>query len=193
MKTKIVIALASWVLVGGSAMAQRHAPRGESPRREARQELGRSASGQRDFGRLRERFQRLRRARDFARSLEITPEQREQARDAARALSPEAAELRARARQILERARALKQSGDREGARQHLRAELRPLIEEAKSRGGEHARPLIGTLTPEQRERFSELARRHGRTFDDERAAEKLGRMLGSRRAGERFERLRQR
>lgn len=122
------------------------------------------------------------------RSLEVTTEQRELARQAARELAPRANELRPQARALLEKARALRRDGDREGARTVLRDELRPLLERAKPDAERAAAPIVRSLTPEQRAKLEAAAKRRGESFDERRFSHRLGLMLGSRRMQRRAE-----
>jgi hypothetical protein len=139
------------------------------------------APEQRRFGgeRLRER---VRDARRFVRSLDLTPEQREDLKAARRELAPIAKELRPEVREVLDGARELRRAGKRAEAREYLRQELRPLRDEARERGLPVTRPLIDQLTPEQRAKCEERARAHGREFDPERAAKRLGVFLSAKR-----------
>ena len=181
MKTKILLGLCGLLLVSGASVAvaeegSRKPPRGESTRPFHGVRHGARPDGH--HARLRESARRLRRAREFVRSLEITDTQRAQAREAAKALEPLADDLRPRAREILERARAFRSAGDREGARSLLRDELRPPLQGAKTRALPIVEPLIDSLSPAQRAKLEQAARAHGREFDEQRAARRLARVL---------------
>jgi len=188
MNTKLLLGLGSAVLVGmvavggaayASSSAQESAPRGARVERQERDGRG-----------LRQRFvKRMRQRREFVRSLEISEAQRESARAAARELAPLAETLRPQVSALLERARALRREGDREGARNVLKNELKPLLESAKPQTQRALAPLVASLTPEQRAKLEAAAQRRGRSFDEQRFAHRLGLRLSSRRAPERLER----
>lgn len=185
MNTKLLLGLGGAVLVGmlavggaayASSAAQEGAPAGA---RAERQERG--------GGGLRQRFlQRMRQRRDFVRSLDISEAQRESARAAARELAPLAEALRPQVKALLERARALRRDGDREGARNVLKNELKPLLDSLKPQTQRAVAPLVGSLTPEQRAKLEAAAQRRGRQFDEQRFAHRLGLALSSRHAQER-------
>lgn len=135
-------------------------------------------------GRRGERLrERVHDAKRFVRSLELTEPQREELRRVRGELAPIAKELRPEMREVLDGVRALHRAGKHEEAREYLRRELKPLREEAQERGMPLVRPLIDRLTPEQRAKCEERARAHGREFDPDRAARRLGAYLGSRHA----------
>lgn len=142
---------------------------------------GRPGEGERfGFG---ERRRLRQHAREFVRSLEITPEQRDQARDVVRSLRPLADEVRPQAHAILEQARELARSGKREEARELLRTQMKPLLQGALERAKPAVRPLVQTLTPEQRARLGAAAAARGRAFDEERFTSWLTRRLARRAA----------
>ncbi|MCK6446509.1 MAG: Spy/CpxP family protein refolding chaperone [Planctomycetes bacterium] len=131
-------------------------------------------------GRRGERLlERVQDAKRFVRSLELTEQQREELRRMRRELAPIAKELRPELRDVRDGARELRRAGKRAEAREYLRQELRPLRAEARERGLPLVRPLIDQLTPEQRAKCEERARAHGREFDPDRAARRLGAVLG--------------
>ncbi len=129
----------------------------------------------------------LRHGRDVARKLDVSESQRELARQAARELAPVADDLRSQARAIVERARELRRKGDREGAKQLLRDELRPLFERAKPQAERAVEPLLHSLTPEQRAKLEAAAQRRGKRFDEQRFSHRLGLALSTRRAQRRL------
>ena len=139
---------------------------------------GGGSGGRFGFG---ERRRLRQHAREFVRSLEITPEQREAARDVVRSLRPLADEVRPQAHAILEQARELARSGRREEARELLRTQMKPLLQGALERAKPAVRPLVRTLTPEQRARLEAAAAARGRAFDEERFTSWLTRRLARR------------
>lgn len=183
MKKHIVLALAALVLAGSTALAavqegRREAPGGQRSEQGARHD--RDGARRHRHGR---RDQRSRQRRERVREhLGITEDQRAAGRDVARQLAPIPDETRAKAREIVERARALRASGDREGAKAVLRDELRPLLQGARERMVPLTRPLVESLTPEQRGKIERLLERRGRSFDEDRAAARLGWRLSRRR-----------
>ena len=187
MKKQLVLALAALIFAGSTALAalqegRREAPGGERTEQGARRD--RDGARQRKHGRRhqgrRERREGLReRVRE---RLGITEEQRAQGRVVAKELAPIAEEARTKAREILERARDLRDAGDREGAKALLRAELRPLLKATRERMVPLTRPLVDALTPEQRGKIEGFLERRGRSFDPDRGAARLGWRLSRRR-----------
>jgi hypothetical protein len=195
MNTKLLLGLSSMILVGGAAFAFRSAqegPRRGHPPVRAQQSAGqapRAARGgeQRAHGgRAEPMRERLRHGRERLRALEISDEQRELARQAARELAPKANEVRPQIRALVERAKEMRRSGDAEGARAMLRNELKPLLESAKPHAERATAPLVRSLRPEQRAKLEAGAQRRGQNFDERRFSQRLGLMLGSRRAQQR-------
>ncbi|MEO6711078.1 MAG: Spy/CpxP family protein refolding chaperone [Planctomycetota bacterium] len=130
---------------------------------------------ERDAGGRHARFgERIHRGREFMRSLDVTEQQKEQARGVAKALQPIADEVRPQARLLIEQARGLARSGDRAAARELLRTQLRPMLEQAMERARPLVQPLVGTLTPEQRAKIEAAASAHGRSFDEDRFTRRL-------------------
>lgn len=187
MKKQLALALAALVFAGSAAFAavqegRREAPGGQQSEQGSRRE--RAGRPQRSHGR-RHADHRDRRAslRERIRThLGITDEQRAAGRDVARELAPIADETRIKAREIIERARTLRDAGDREGAKAILRDELRPLLQSTRERMAPLTRPLIDSLTPEQRGKIDRFLERRGRSFDADRAAGRLGWRLSRRR-----------
>jgi hypothetical protein len=159
-------------------------PRCESSRAEpgARQ---RGARGPFDGELRRERrhaaLRRWLRSREILRRLEVTPEQRELAREAAAKLRPLADELRPQVRDVLGRARELRRTGDARGAARLREAELRPLRERTRSSALPEVEPLLRSLTPEQRATLERAARARGRELDEQRLARRLALRLARR------------
>jgi len=202
MNTKVLLGIGSLVLLGGAALAFSVQQPGQScngaceVQTRGRSEQANGRHGGR--GRMLERLHGARGAqgegarpngRRIGRALGVTEEQRELARGAARELSPVAEALRPKVRAIVERARALRQQGDVEGAREILKNELKPLLESAKPQAERATGPLVRSLTPEQRGKLERFAQRRGRSFDEERFSHRLGLLLGGRRAQERLQR----
>ncbi len=181
MKKHIVLALAALVFAGSTAFAALQEGRREAPGgQRSEQGVRRDRDGARRHQRSRQRREGVReRIREH---LGITDEQRAAGRDVARELAPIAEETRTKAREIVERARALRDAGDREGAKAILRDGLRPLLQSARERMLPPTRPLIESLTPEQRGKIERSLERRGRSFDEDRAAARLGWRLSRRR-----------
>ncbi|MBM3989240.1 MAG: hypothetical protein FJ294_14935 [Planctomycetes bacterium] len=187
MKKQLVLALVALVLAGSTALAalqegRREAPGGERTEQGARRD--RDGARQRRHGRRRQgRRERRDGLRERVRErLGITAEQRAQGRAVAKELAPIAEETRTKAREILKRARDLRDAGDREGAKALLRAELRPLLETTRERILPLTRPLVDALTAEQRGKIGDFLARRGRSFDPDRAAARLGWHMSRRR-----------
>ncbi|MCY3001451.1 MAG: hypothetical protein NTV21_06575 [Planctomycetota bacterium] len=193
MNTKL-LTLAALLLVSGAAFATVQEGRREAPGRQQEQsQRERAGQGQgRGHRHGMRRHQRPQggqltpQQRDEVRQrvrehLEITDEQRAAAEQARRELAPIRDEVRERARDIAGRVRELRRNGDIDGARQVLREELRPLVQDTKERVKPHVRPLIESLTPEQRQKIERFLERRGAKFNDDRAAGRLGRWLSRR------------
>lgn len=187
MKKHIVLALAALVFVGSTAFAavqegRREAPGGQRSEQGARRD--RDGARRHKHGRRHQRAgERREGLRERVREhLGITEEQRNAGRNVARQLAPIADEARAKAREIVERARGLRDAGDREGAKAVLRDELRPLLQSTRERMVPLTRPLIDSLSPEQRGKIEGFLERRGRSFDEDRAAARLGWRLSRRR-----------
>ncbi|MDZ4772889.1 MAG: Spy/CpxP family protein refolding chaperone [Planctomycetota bacterium] len=130
-------------------------------------------------------FEKRAKLKKFVRELEITDAQRAQALAAAQTIAPIAQSARAEARTILENARKANPTGDRQAIRESVRAAMQSVKERAQGQVLPIARNVFDTLTPEQKDKLRAAAERHGRTFDSERAAQRMGRMLASPRAVE--------
>lgn len=196
MNTKL-LTLAALLLASGAAFATVQEGRREAPGRnqeQSQRERAGQGQGQRQRGHRRglRRHQRpqggqltpaqkdelRQRVREH---LKVTDEQRAAAEQARRELAPIRDEVRERARDIAGRARELRRQGDIDGARQVLREELRPLIQDTKERVKPHVRPLIESMTPEQRQKVEQFLQRRGRRFNEDRAAGRLGLWLSRR------------
>lgn len=182
MKTKILFGVCGLVLVVGASVAT--AQRGE---------------GRDGFDGRRARVMRIARhmralrgqhARgEIARRLGVTEEQRAAAREVAQQIRPLAEALRPQVREILTRVKALARAGDHEGARNLVKTELKPLIENARARTRPLVQPLIEALTPEQRAKIEAACRARGRTFDEAKLADRLALRLARAGRGARAER----
>lgn len=126
------------------------------------------------------------RARDVLRDLDLSDAQRELARREADALRPAAQALREEARAIVAAARAGVRTGDRQVAKAEAQEALRELRARARAEFTPAGRALVASLTPEQRARIEARLSAHGRTFDEERASERVGRWLARPHATER-------
>ena len=127
-------------------------------------------------------------ARHVLRDLNLSPAQRDLARREAEALRPAAQALRDEARAIVAAARARARDsdgdGDRAGARTQARDALRELRTRARTEFTPAGRALVASLTPEQRAHIEARLAARGRTFDVERASERVGRRLARLGAG---------
>lgn len=129
---------------------------------------GRGALRQRLAERLHGRAEKL---REVGRALALTPAQSEQALGIAHAAEPLAREVR---KQV---ARGLVDA-PRSGERAVQRERVRELVQNAFRTLEPQLRELVASLSPEQRARLEALARRHGRTLDDERLVKRLAFLL---------------
>jgi Spy/CpxP family protein refolding chaperone len=136
-------------------------------------------------GRFGERGERRAAIKQFVRGLEITDYQRAQALTAAKAIAPIAQSARSEARTIIENARKANPTGDRKAIRESVRESLEALRERAVTQALPIARGVLDTLTPEQKDKLRAAAEKHGRTFDAEKAARRIGFLLARPRAVE--------
>ncbi|MCY2961523.1 MAG: hypothetical protein NTY35_15275 [Planctomycetota bacterium] len=180
----VALGLASLSVLATLAMAQgraeQHGQVGE-PGQHARR--GAEARFERHAGRHGGRFAQ---ARKFVRELELTDAQRDLARQEAQLVGPAARAAREEARAIVQAARARAQGGDREGARAEAREQLKLLRERTRAEFTPHGRALIQSLTPEQRARIDARLAERGKTFDVDKASERVGRWLARPRVQER-------
>lgn len=173
MNTKL-LTFAALLLASGAAFATVQEGRREAPGRQQeqsqRERAGQGHRGQRRGMRRHQRpgggqitpTQRDELRQRVREHLKLTDEQRAAAEQARRELAPLRDEVRERVRDIAGRARELRRKGDVEGARQVLREELRPLVQDTKQRVKPHVRPLIESLTPEQRQKVQRFLERRG-------------------------------
>ncbi len=119
--------------------------------------------------------------REIARALELTPAQQQQALDIAHAAEPLARDVRK------EIARALV-SSPQTGARDAQRSHVKQLAQNSFLQLEPQVRALVSSLTPAQRQRLDALARKHGRTLDDDRLVKRLAWLLSRPMAAPLFE-----
>jgi hypothetical protein len=131
------------------------------------------------------RFERRAEIRKFAAKLEITDFQRAQALAAAKAIAPIAQSARSEARTIIENARKANPTGDRRAIRESVRESIKAVRERALAQVTPMARSVFDTLTVEQKDKLRAAAEKHGRTFDADRATQRIGRLLARPRAVE--------
>jgi hypothetical protein len=139
--------------------------------------------GRRRRRRVRRRPPVPQQVRELVRSLDVTPEQRELARAEARRLAPIAQDARQRARELVRRVRA------DETSHAAAREELHALRAETRAALLPHGRRIVDSLTPEQLQRLERAAAARGRTFDPDRLAARVARVLARPRVQERLER----
>lgn len=124
----------------------------------------------------------------FLRQLQLTDAQKAAALQTARDLAPVARSTREQVRQIMADARAAHPNADRATIREAARPQLEALRERAAAQLTERGRPLVQSLTPEQRARIEARLAEHGRTFDADRAARRVAFVLSRPRVLEHME-----
>jgi len=166
------LGLLGWTLLATLAVAQGRAE-------------GKSRSGEHRFGArhgeatgFEKRADRRAGARKFVRSLDLTEAQRALVRQETLGLAPAARAAHDEARAIREAARARGRDGDREGARAQAREQMRALRDRTRAEFAPHGRAVIQSLSPEQRARIEARLAERGKTFDAERASERVGRWM---------------
>jgi len=177
MNTKLLLLASGLILLGGASIATAQHARRDPAQRESIQDGRRDGHGRRQ----RRRIRRHQRRGEIGRALGVTEQQREMGREAAKALQPIVKDIGPSVRDVRERARELARSGDREGARELMRNELKPLIESAQGRAAPIVRPLVQSLTPEQRQKLEAAAARRGIQFDEARFQRRLALFLALR------------
>jgi hypothetical protein len=106
--------------------------------------------------------------RRFLRALQLSDSQKAVALEQARAADPIAHAARVEAAKI--RAEALRaHPGDRDAAREEMRGRMKDLRERTLEQLRPLAKRVLSTLTPEQRTKLADAARKHGRTVDEDR------------------------
>ncbi len=124
----------------------------------------RSTAGRHVGGRIGRRAE----LRRFLRTLKMTEAQRAVARDEARAADPIARSARTEAAKI--RAEALRaHPGDRAAAGQEMKSKMKDLRERTLTELRPLAQRVLSTLTPEQRTKLADAAKKRGRTLDERR------------------------
>jgi hypothetical protein len=104
----------------------------------------------------------------FLRTLKMTDAQRSVALDQARAADPIARSARTEAAKI--RADALRaHPEDRAAARAEMKGKMKDLRERTLTELRPLAQRVLSTLTPEQRTKLADAAKKHGRTLDEAR------------------------
>lgn len=111
--------------------------------------------------------------RQLLQSLHVTQEQKDLVRDEARAVAPR---IRAAREEAWIRVQA--ERAQRTPDRETLRSDLRELRDETLEQVLPHARRIVQSLTNEQRALLAQKAAEHGRTFDENRLAERVARVL---------------
>jgi Spy/CpxP family protein refolding chaperone len=104
--------------------------------------------------------------------------QKAQALQAARTVQPIAEGARAEAKQIVQAARKADPTGTREQIRAAVKDQIKAVRERAASQILPSGRALLASLTPEQRAKIQERLAKHGKTFDEEKVARRLGFLL---------------
>lgn len=130
---------------------------------------------------------RVANARRFLREMRFSDAQRALARDEAAAIAQKVRAGRSELRAIRDAARARARGGDAEGARKEARAQRAALRERLGRELAPHGRIFLQSLTPEQRARIEERLAARGKTFDVDRASERVGRWLARPRVQDRM------
>lgn len=106
--------------------------------------------------------------RRFLRALQLSDAQKSVALEQARAADPIAHSARVESAKI--RADALRDHpGDRAGAREEMRGRMKELRQRTLEQLRPFARTVLSTLTPEQRTKLAEAAKKRGKTLDEDR------------------------
>lgn len=132
--------------------------------------------------RARQLLQRKRgRTMEFLRSLQITDQQRQTMLDKARAVAPIVETAKTDARKLIAQAWA-QASKDATVDRRALRAGVKEQVKALRAKAWTQIEPLardvVATLTPEQRQKFTEKAAKRGKTVDDAKLAKFMGRLI---------------
>lgn len=157
-----VLLIASLALAQGSEGGKKHR---EGPRTGAR-------------ARLHARIERRAHIRELVRSMGFSDTQKAQALQAARTVQPIAQAARAEAQQIVQTARKNDPTGTRAEIRAAVKDQIKAVRERAASQILPSGRALLASLTPEQRAKIQERLAKHGKTFDEEKVARRLGFLL---------------
>jgi hypothetical protein len=138
--------------------------------------------------RLRERTARRGELHRFIRSLGLSDSQRAVALEEAKAAEPIARSARTEAMKIRTEARRT-HPDDRAAAREDARPKLKDLRERTLASLRPLAQRMLSTLTPEQRARITESAKKRGRTIDENRLEDITSWLLTRPRTVQRLER----
>src|SRR5262249_49882348 len=117
---------------------------------------------------------RRQRVMEFLASLQVTDDQRRVVLEKAKAAAPIVAGAKDEARRIVAQALAnATRAGrvDRKAARLAVGAELKALRERTRAQLEPLAKDVVGSLTPEQKQKLQEAATKRGRTLDDAKLA----------------------
>jgi hypothetical protein len=171
MNKTTLLSLTALILIASLAVAQ---GRGHGTK---------DGAGEGRGGRTHARMERRAHVRAFLRELGFTDTQKAQALQAARTVQPVAEAARAQARQIVQAARAANPTGSREAIRASVKDQLKAVRENAAAQILPSGRALLASLTPDQRARIQAALTKHGKTFDEERVARRLGFLLARPRA----------
>ncbi len=126
----------------------------------------------------RARLQRRAHLREFVHAMAFTDMQKAQALQAARTVEPIAEAARKDAKQIVQAARAANPSGSRDDIRAAVKDQVKAVRERAATQILPSGRALLASLTSEQRAQITERLAKHGKTFDEDRVARRLGFLL---------------
>jgi Spy/CpxP family protein refolding chaperone len=177
-KTFIVSAL--FTLFAATATAQNQTPKNQTG---VETKTPRPAAGRHAGGRIGRRTELHR----FLRTLKMTDAQRSVALDQARAADPIARSARAEAAKI--RAEALRaHPDDRAAARAEMKGKLKDLRERTLADLKPLAQRVLSTLTPEQRTKLADAAKKRGRTLDEARLEKMTSWLLTRPRLAHRLE-----
>jgi hypothetical protein len=132
-------------------------------------------------GRARQQMvEKRRKGMAFLRSLQFTDAQRQTMLDKARAAAPIVQSAKAEARKII--AAAWAKAGDANVDKKAIRADVKTQLQALRAKTWPQIEPLakdvVASLTPEQRQKFTEAASKRGKTVDDEKLTKIMGRLI---------------
>jgi hypothetical protein len=128
--------------------------------------------------RVHARMERRAHIREFVRAMAFSDTQKAQALQAARTVQPIAEAARSEAKQIVQAARSANPTGTREQIRAAVKDQVKAVRERAATQVLPSGRALLASRTPEQRAKIQERLAKHGKTFDEEKVARRLGFLL---------------
>jgi hypothetical protein len=128
--------------------------------------------------RMHARMERRAHIRELVQAMAFTDTQKAQALQAARTVQPIAQAARADAKAIVEAARKSDPTGTRAEIRAAVKDQIKAVRERAASQILPSGRALLASLTPEQRAVIQERLAQHGKSFDEEKVARRLGFLL---------------